>query len=62
MDSRLRGNGESGRGFRGAEGDEETRTAVKTFKARFLAEFNLSTQSEMLRFAQDDREGLGITV
>jgi hypothetical protein len=31
------------------------------FRARFLAEFTLSTQSEILRFAQDDSEGLGMT-
>ena len=30
-------------------------------KARFLADFILSTQSEILRFAQDDSEGLGMT-
>ena len=30
-------------------------------RARFLAEFTLSTQSEILRFAQDDSEGLGMT-
>ena len=29
--------------------------------ARFLAEFTLSRQSEILRFAQDDSEGLGMT-
>jgi hypothetical protein len=27
----------------------------------FLAEFALSPQSEILRFAQDDSEGLGMT-
>jgi hypothetical protein len=39
-------------------------------RARFLAEFTLSTQSEIpslrsgraLRFAQDDSEGLGMTL
>ena len=31
------------------------------FGARFLAEFTLSTQSEILRFAQDDSEGPGMT-
>jgi len=30
-------------------------------RARFLAEFTLSTQSEILRCAQDDTEGLGMT-
>jgi hypothetical protein len=29
--------------------------------ARFLAEFTLSGQSEILRCAQDDSEGLGMT-
>ena len=48
--------------FRGATGDEESRTALKTFRARFLAEFTLRTQSEFLRFAQDDSEGLRMTV
>jgi hypothetical protein len=33
----------------------------KKTRARFLAEFTLSTQSEILRFAQDDSEGLGMT-
>jgi hypothetical protein len=46
--------------FRGAVGDEESRTAF-VFRARFLAELTLSTQSEILRFAQDDSEGLGMT-
>jgi hypothetical protein len=31
-------------------------------RAGFLAEFTLSTQSEILRFAQDDSEGLGMTL
>jgi hypothetical protein len=48
--------------FGGAAGDEESRRALKTLRARFLAEFTLSTQSEILRFAQDDSEGLGMTV
>ena len=56
--------------FRGGAGDEESRTALKILRARFLAEFTLSTQSEIpslrsgraLRFAQDDSEGLGMTV
>ena len=30
-------------------------------RARFLAEFTLSSQSEILRFAQDDSEGLRMT-
>jgi putative ABC transport system permease protein len=46
--------------FRGAGGDEESRTA-RSSKARFPAEFTLSAQSEILRFAQDDSEGLGMT-
>ena len=45
MDSRLRGNDVI---FGGAAGDEECRTAE-------------STQSEILRFAQDDSEGLRMT-
>jgi hypothetical protein len=43
---------------------EATRTlplALKERRARFLAEFTLSTQSEILRFAQDDSEGLEMT-
>ena len=56
--------------FRGGAGDEESRTALKILRARFLAEFTLSTQSEIpslrsgraLRFAQDDSEGLGMTL
>ena len=40
--------------FGGAEGDEESRSALKTLRARFLAEFTLGTQSEILRFAQND--------
>jgi hypothetical protein len=55
--------------FRGAVGDEESRPALRILRARFLAEFTLSTQSEIpplrsgqaLRFAQDDSEGLGVT-
>jgi len=35
--------------------------SLKTNKSRFLAESTLSTQSEILRFAQDDSEGLGMT-
>jgi hypothetical protein len=30
-------------------------------RARFFAEFTLSTRSEILRFAQDDSEGLRMT-
>jgi hypothetical protein len=41
--------------------DEESRIALKTLRARFLAEFTLSGQSEILRCAQDDSEGLGMT-
>ncbi len=48
------------RGVRRLTDDEESRTAF-VFRARFLAEFALSTQSEILRFAQDDSEGLGMT-
>ena len=47
--------------FRGAAGDEESRIALKILRARFLAEFILSGQSEILRFAQNDSEGLGMT-
>ena len=42
-------------------GDEESCTAKTSFRARFLAEFTLSDQSEILRCAQDDSEGLGMT-
>src|SRR5208337_4103252 len=41
--------------------DEESRIVLKTLRARFLAEFTLSGQSEILRCAQDDSEGLGMT-
>jgi hypothetical protein len=34
---------------------------LRQTRARFLAKFTLSTQSEILRFAQDDSEGLGMT-
>ena len=46
--------------FRGAAGDEESRMSTVR-RARFLAEFTLSGQSEILRCAQDDSEGLGMT-
>jgi hypothetical protein len=54
--------------FGGAAGAEKSRSAV-AFRARLLAELTLSTQSEIpslrsgqvLRFAQDDSEGLGMT-
>ena len=42
------------------EGDEAW-TFKSGSRVRFLAEFTLSTQSEILRFAQDDSEGLGMT-
>ena len=41
-------------------GDEESR-AARSSKARFPAEFTPSAQSEILRFAQGDSEGLGLT-
>ena len=46
-----------------SERSEESRPARTEagIGARFLAEFTLSTQSEILRFAQDDSEGLGMT-
>ena len=34
---------------------------LRQTRARFLAAFTLSTQGEILRFAQDDSEGLGMT-
>ena len=40
--------------------DEESSPASKRLRARFLAEFTLSAQSEILRYAQDDGEGLGM--
>ena len=48
--------------FRGAAGDEESRPdQIGVSRERFLAEFTLSGQSEILRCAQDDSEGLGMT-
>jgi len=48
--------------FRRAAGDEKSRIALKTLRVRSLAEFTLeSTQSEVLRCAQDESEGLGMT-
>ena len=41
--------------------DDESRIGLKTLRARFLAQFTLSGQSEILRCAQDDSEGLGMT-
>src|SRR5208337_4623085 len=41
--------------------DEESRLVLKTLRTRFLAEFTPSGQSEILRCAQDDSEGLGMT-
>ena len=61
--NRLRKNS-FGVSFRGAAGDEESRIVLKTLRARFLAEFTLSGQSEILlpRLRdQDDSEGLGMT-
>ena len=58
--NRLRKNS-FGVSFRGAAGDEESRIGLKTLRARFLAEFTLSGQSEILRCAQGDSEGLGMT-
>jgi len=46
--------------FRGAGGDEESRTA-RSSKARFLAESTVRAQGEILRFAQDDSEELRMT-
>jgi len=43
-------------GAQGGPGAIEERT-----RARFLAEFTLSGQCEILRCAQDDSEGLGMT-
>jgi len=36
------------------------RKAERRIGAKFLAEFTLSSQSEILRCAQDDSEGLGM--
>ncbi len=58
--NRLRKN-PFGVSFRGTAGDKESRIVLKTLRARFLAEFTLSGQSEILRCAQDDSEGLGMT-
>jgi hypothetical protein len=64
--NRLRKNpfGLSFRGVPRTRDDEESRTALKILRARFLAEFTLSGQSEILlpRLRdQDDSEGLGMT-
>jgi hypothetical protein len=40
---------------------EESSIAMKMRRARSFAEFALSRQSEILRYAQDDREGLRMT-
>jgi penicillin amidase len=48
------------RGVPQARDDEESRTSLVP-RARFLAEFTLSGQSEILRRAQGDSEGLGMT-
>ncbi len=40
---------------------KDLRSSLKVQLPRFFAEFTLSTQSEILRFAQDDSEGLGMT-
>ncbi len=51
-----------GAGARGVIPSEaRNRALLPVRRARFLAEFTLSTQSEILRFAQDDSEGLGMT-
>jgi len=44
------------RGILLCPGDRGTRT-----RARFLTEFTLSTQGEILRYAQHESEGLGMT-
>jgi len=45
----------------GATTDSDSNLLLRhLIRARFLAEFTLSTQSEILRFAQDDSEGLGM--
>ena len=54
------------RGVPQARDDEESRSGWAhrwpPVRARFLAEFTLSGQSEILRCAQDDSEGLGMTL
>jgi hypothetical protein len=42
---------------------ERSEESLRSFvsRARFLAEFTLSGQSDILRCAQDDSEGLGMT-
>jgi len=48
--------------FRGAARDEESRPdQIGVPRGTFLAEFTLSGQSEILRCAQDDSEGLGMS-
>jgi hypothetical protein len=50
------------RGVPQARDDEESRPdQIGVSRARFLAEFTLSGQSEILRCAQDDSEGIGMT-
>ena len=49
-----------------SERSEESRSGSgrsedEKIRARFLAEFTVSTQSEILRCAQDDSEGLRMT-
>ncbi len=44
-----------------SEGEESRSGNPDLMGARFLAEFTLSGQSEILRCAQDDSEGLGMT-
>jgi hypothetical protein len=41
--------------------DEESRISMKMSRARSFAQFILSGQSEILRFAQNDSEGLRMT-
>jgi hypothetical protein len=44
-----------------SETKEGSRIASKILRVRFFAEFTLSDQSEILRFAQDDSEGFRMT-
>ena len=44
--------------FRGAPGDEESRTALRTFRARFLAEFTLSGRARFFAPLRMTSEGL----
>ena len=47
--------------FRGATGDEESRSALRLLRARFLAEFTLSGRARSFAALRMTSEGLGMT-